>query len=180
MKYEAKPNYLIPDYSLIINKEGVPVRKIGFNIFVEAHTYPNPLQVLLRSYSQRQKWSFETCFMNNFWKENIWMKALGHPRRPIENSTTESTASKNYVHKKIILRMFIQYIQRQIVSGWSRYSWTPSTASTSSTIANTANTSYVHQRLTWGMFNVLYLLFFKNIDLKWSKGEPGEQGALGH
>ena len=29
------------------------------------------------------------------------MKALGHPRRPIENSTTESTASKNYVHKKL-------------------------------------------------------------------------------
>ena len=46
------------------------------------------LQVHNKKVILDQKWTFETCFMNDFWKENDLdgsqgdLRALGHPQRP--------------------------------------------------------------------------------------------------
>ena len=81
------------------------------DIFSEVlHFYLKKIKVNLQVHNKKvildQKWTFETCVMNDFWKENDLdgsqgdLRALGHPQRPQQAQPKASAASTSYVHQK--------------------------------------------------------------------------------
>ena len=125
------------------------------------------LQVHNKKVILDQKWTFETCFMNDFWKENDLdgsqgdLRSLGHPQRPRQAQPWGVQQVPFIFIKMNIWNMFHERFSKTKRPGWvprwSEGSRTPSATLTSSTMGSTASTIYIHKNehlkhVSWTIF----------------------------